>query len=187
MNTAEGASCPLETHVIARNVQMFLSRLPKKLQDPFRDQFRRVDTAVLDYYPALMPYLLAMDRAHVFATDVYGHYHLAGLFASFPSDMDGEIKRFGLRTGKFKIGDNEMYERNRTFVCQFLMELYGFPISSERRTSAALFSRRLHKLGERFLVRVLGQSDRTITTIWNNGENRPYPRVGKNRPCEARP
>ena len=179
VNTAEGASCPLETHVIARNVQMFLSRLPKKLQDPFRDQFRRVDTAVLDYYPALMPYLLAMDRAHVFATDVYGHYHLAGLFASFPSDMDGEIKRFGLRTGKFKIGDNEMYERNRTFVCQFLMELYGFPISSERRTSAALFSRRLHKLGERFLVRVLGQSDRTITTIWNNGENRPYPRVEK--------
>ena len=179
VNTAEGASCPLETHVIARNVQMFLSRLPKKLQDPFRDQFRRVDTAVLDYYPALMPYLLAMDRAHVFATDIYGHYHLAGLFASFPSDMDGEIKRFGLRTGKFKIGDNEMYERNRTFVCQFLMELYGFPISSERRTSAALFSRRLHKLGERFLVRVLGQSDRTITTIWNNGENRPYPRVEK--------
>ena len=179
VNTAEGASCPLGTHVIARNVQMFLSRLPKKLQDPFRDQFRRVDTAVLDYYPALMPYLLAMDRAHVFATDVYGHYHLAGLFASFPSDMDGEIKRFGLRTGKFKIGDNEMYERNRTFVCQFLMELYGFPISSERRTSAALFSRRLHKLGERFLVRVLGQSDRTITTIWNNGENRPYPRVEK--------
>ena len=92
VNTAEGASCPLETHVIARNVQMFLSRLPKKLQDPFRDQFRRVDTAVLDYYPALMPYLLAMDRAHVFATDVYGHYHLAGLFASFPSDMDGEIE-----------------------------------------------------------------------------------------------
>ena len=110
VNTAEGASCPLETHVIARNVQMFLSRLPKKLQDPFRDQFRRVDTAVLDYYPALMPYLLAMDRAHVFATDIYGHYHLAGLFASFPSDMDGEIKRFGLRTGKFKIGDNEMYD-----------------------------------------------------------------------------
>ncbi len=179
VNAAEGASCPLESHVIARNVQIFLSRLPKKLQDPFREQFRRVDTAVLDYYPSLMPYLLAMDRAHVFATDLYGHYHLAGLFASFPSDMDGEIKRFGMRIGKFKLGDNEMYERNRTFTCQFLMELYGFPISSERRTSAALFSRRLHKLGERFLIRVLGQSDRTITTIWNNGENRPYPRVEK--------
>ena len=179
VNSAEGESCPLESHVIARNVQIFLSRLPKKLQDPFREQFRRVDTAVLDYYPALMPYLLAMDRAHVFATDKYGHYHLAGIFASFPSDMDGEIKRFGLRAGKFRIGDNEVYERNRQFVCQFLMELYGFPIASERRTSAALFSRRLHKLGESFMVRVLGQSDRTITTIWNDGDNRPYPRVEK--------
>lgn len=179
VNAAEGASCPLETHVIARNVQTFLGRLPKKLQDPFREQFKRVDTAVLDYYPALLSYLTLMDRAHVFAADAIGHFHLAGLFASFPSDMDGEIKRFGLRAGKFKIGDNDMYERNRQFVCQFLMELYGFPISSERRTSAAMFSRRLHKMGERFLVRVLGQSDRTITTIWNNGENRPYPRVEK--------
>ncbi|MEG2004751.1 MAG: hypothetical protein RR014_01830, partial [Bilophila sp.] len=179
VNSAEGASCPLETHVIARNVQTFLGRLPKKLQDPFREKFKRVDTAVLDYYPALLAYLTLMDRAHVFAADSSGHFHLAGLFASFPSDMDGEIKRFGLRAGKFKIGDNEMYERNRQFVCQFLMELYGFPISSERRTSAAMFSRRLHKMGERFLVRVQGQSDRTITTIWNNGENRPYPRVEK--------
>ena len=72
-----------------------------------------------------------------------------------------------------------MYERNRPFVYQFLMELYGFPVASERRTSACLFARRLHKLGERFMIRVLGQSDRVITTIWNNGENRPYPRVEK--------
>ena len=34
-------------------------------------------------------------------------------------------------------------------------------------------------MGERFLIRVLGQSDRTITTIWNHGENRYYPRVEK--------
>ncbi len=179
VNSAEGACCPLETHVIARNVQTFQSRLPKALQEPFRNEFQRVDTALLDYYPALIPYIINMDRAHVFATDSYRHFHLAGLFASFPSDMDGELKRFGLRIGKFRLGDNEMYERNRLFVYQFLMELYGFPVASERRTSAALFARRLHKLGERFLVRVLGQSDRTITTIWNDGENRPYPRVEK--------
>lgn len=176
---AEGDSCPLETHVIARNVQTFMSRLPKKLQDKFRDEFRRVDVAVLDYYPALMSYLLDMDRAHVFAADPFGNFHLAGIFASFPSDIDGELKRFGLRIGKFKIGDNEMYERNRQFVYQFLMELYGFPVASERRTSAAIFARRLHNMGERFLIRVLGQSDRTITTIWNYGENRLYPRVEK--------
>lgn len=179
LSVAEGACCPLENHVIARNVQTFQSRLPKRLQDVFREAFHRVDTALLDYYPALMPYIINMDRAHVMATDHFRHFHLAGLFASFPSDMDGELKRFGLRIGKFRLGDNEMYERNRLFVYQFLMELYGFPVASERRTSAALFARRLHKLGERFMIRVLGQSDRTITTIWNNGENRPYPRVEK--------
>lgn len=179
MSSAEGAFCPLETHVIARNVQTFLARLPKKLQESFRGHFHRVDTAVLDYYPALLPFLLQMDRAHVFATDLFGHYHLAGIFASFPSDIDGELKRFGLRTGKFKLGDHAMYERNRLFIYQFLMELYGFPVASERRTSAALFARRLHKLGERFMIRVLGQSDRTISTIWNCGENRHYPLVEK--------
>ncbi len=179
ISTAQGPFCPLEYHVITRNMQTIMARLPKKLQEPFRDRFRRVDTAVLDCYPQLLPYLAAMDRAHVFASDTNGHFHLAGVFASFPSDMDGELKRFGLRIRKFRLGDNEMYERNRLFVYQFLMELYGFPIASERRTSAALFARRLHKLGEHFLVRVLGQSDRTITTIWNDGESRYYPRVEK--------
>lgn len=176
---AEGAFCPLEGQVIARNVQTMQSRLPKFMQDSFRARFSRVDTSVLDYYPALSPYLLAMDRAQVMATDSHGHFHLAGVFASFPSDLDNEIKRFGLRIGKFAVGDSEMYERNRLFVYQYLMELYGFPIVSERRTSSALFARRLHKMGERFLVRVLGQSDRTITTIYNDGENRHYPRVEK--------
>lgn len=179
VSAAQGPFCPLEYHVIMRNMQTFTARLPKKFQEPFREQFQRVDTAVLDCYPQLLPYLLNMDRAHVFAPDSNGHFHLAGVFASFPSDIDGEIKRFGLRIRKFRLGDNEMYERNRLFVYQFLMELYGFPIASERRTSAALFARRLHKLGERFLIRVLGQSDRTITTIWNDGENRYYPRVEK--------
>jgi hypothetical protein len=59
------------------------------------------------------------------------------------------------------------------------MELYGFPVASERRTSAALFARRLHKMGEKFLIRALGQSDRTLTTIWSNTSGRPYPRVEK--------
>ncbi len=179
ISAAQGPFCPLEYHVITRNMQTIMARLPKKLQEPFRDKFRRVDTAVLDCYPQLLPYLVAMDRGHVFAADTSGHFHLAGVFASFPSDIDGELKRFGLRIRKFRLGDNEMYERNRLFVYQFLMELYGFPIASERRTSAALFARRLHKLGERFLVRVLGQSDRTLTTIWNDGESRYYPRVEK--------
>lgn len=178
-SVAEGASCPLESQVIARNVQAMQTRLPKAFQESFRQRFGRFDTSVLDYYPALMPFLLAMDRAQVFALDSFGHFHLGGVYASFPSELDSEIKRFGMRIGKFDVGDNEMYERNRLFVYQYLMELYGFPIVSERRTSSALFARRLHKMGERFMIRVLGQSDRTITTMTGEGDSRPYPRVEK--------
>lgn len=176
---AQGPCCPLEGHVQNRNMQTFLMRLPKKMQEPFRETFKRRDVTTLDYLPELLPYLLHMDRAHVFAHDSFGHFYLGGIFASFPSDIDGELKRFGLRSGKFRLGDNELYDRNRLFIYQFLMELYGFPVASERRTSAALFARRLHKMGERFLVKVLGQSDRTITTIWNNGRHRHYPQVEK--------
>lgn len=169
----------LELKCIAHNIQTFLTRLPKNNQDAFKQRFQHVDISSLDYYPAILPYLCHMDRAHVFATDPLGYYYLAGIFGSFPSDIDGEIKRYGLKIRKFQLGNNSLYEQNRLFVYQFLMELYGFPVASERRTSAALFSRRLHKMGEHFMVRVLGQSDRVITTIWNNGGNRLYPRVEK--------
>ena len=179
LTTSEGASCPLEGPVIDRNVQTLAARLPRVLQEGFRQHFGRVDTSVLDYYPALMPYLLQLDRSHVLARDGFGHFHLAGIFASFPSDIDSELKRFGMRIGKFDYGDNEMYERNRMFVYQYLMELYGFPVVSERRTSSALFARKLHKMGENFMLRVLGQTDRTLTTYTSTGENRRYPSVDK--------
>jgi hypothetical protein len=153
-------------NAIAHNAQTFLARLPRPIHDDFRREFDGVDAASLNSYPALLPYIARMDRAHVLARDASGSFRLSGIYASFPSDADGEIKRFGLRAGKFRLGDNDLYERNRQFVCQYLMELYGFPIASERRTSAVMFARKLQQLGEQFLVRVLGQSDRVITTIW---------------------
>ena len=176
---ADGACCPLENQVIDLNIQTLASRLPRIHQDIFRQQFRYVDTVLLDNYPSLMPYLLNMDRAQVLAWDADKFFHLAGVFASFPSDIDSELKRFGIRIGKFVYGDSDMYERNRMFVYQYLMELYGFPIVSERRTSSALFARTLHKMGERFLLRVMGQTDRTLTTYISNGENRRYPMLEK--------
>ena len=176
---ADGVCCPLENQVIGQNVQTLASRLPRIHQDIFRQQFRYVDTVLLDNYPSLMPYLLNMDRAQVLAWDADKLFHLAGVFASFPSDIDSELKRFGIRIGKFVYGDSDMYERNRMFVYQYLMELYGFPIVSERRTSSALFARKLHKMGERFLLRVMGQTDRTLTTYLSNGENRRYPLLEK--------
>lgn len=174
-----GSSCPLENQVMEQNIQTLSTRLPRVCQDAFRQDFRSMDTTLLDSYPALLPYLLLMDRAQVFAWDADKLFHLAGVFASFPSDIDSELKRFGIRIGKFVYGDSQMYERNRMFVYQYLMELYGFPIVSERRTSSALFARKLHKMGERFLLRVMGQSDRTLTTYLSDGENRRYPQVEK--------
>ena len=58
------------------------------------------------------------------------------------------------------------------------MELYGFPIASERRTSAALFARRLSRLKEQYLIKVLGASDRTITSL-SGFEQKQYPLVEK--------
>lgn len=179
ISEGDGACCPLEHTVLALNLQTMAARLPRQHQEIFRQQFARTDTVLLDNYPQLMPYLLAMDRAHVLALGADRQFHLAGVFASFPSDIDSELKRFGMRIGKFAYGDSEMYERNRMFVYQYLMELYGFPIVSERRTSSALFARKLHKMGEHFLLRVQGQTDRTITTYLSCGENRRYPALEK--------
>lgn len=175
----DGTSCPLENQVVEQNLLTLSGRLSRNLQTEFRERFKSFDTSLLDHYPALLPYLLNMDRAQVMAWDSDKLFHLAGVFASFPSDIDSELKRFGMRIGKFAFGDSGMYERNRMFVYQFLMELYGFPIVSERRTSAALFARKLHKMGERFLLRVLGQTDRVLTTYISDGEESRYPRVEK--------
>ena len=180
-----GATCPLEGHVIERNLGTIIARLPKIVQDEFRQRFARLNTSMLEHYPLLLPYLLKMDRAQVMSFDATNHFHLAGINASFPSDIDGELKRYGMRIGKFSSGDNESYERNRLFVYQHLMELYGFPVVSERRTSSALFARKLHKMGEHFLLRVLGQSDRVITTYTHLGGNSPFPQLEKITLCRV--
>ncbi len=156
-----------------------LARIPKVMHDSFRSKFFKSNLTNLYTYPELLPYLALMDRGQVMAKKNDGDFYLAGVYASFPSDLDAEIKRFGVRVGKFRVDDDESYEYNRLFVYQFLMELYGFPIVSERRTSAALFARRLHKIGERFIIFVLGQSDRCLTVISNVEGHTLYPKVEK--------
>lgn len=160
-------------------LQTLISRIPKNAQEQLRQELTGKDITRLAHYTTLLPTLLHMERAHVLSLDSHGCFNLAGVYCSFPSDLDTELKRFGLRMGKFSVGDDALYEQNRLFVYQFLMELHGFPIVSERRTSAALFARRLHRLGERFLVRVLGQSDRTITTLYTCPEAKFFPKVEK--------
>lgn len=174
-----GGTCPLENAVQSQNLATIRSRLPRRAQEEFTNRFGDQDVTALDQYPELMRYLLMLDRAHILARGLSGEYYLAGTYASFPCDLDAELKRFGLKIGKFSPGDNAKYELNRLFTYQFLMELYGFPIASERRTSAALFARRLFRMGEKFFVRALGQTDRVITTLSSHYEGLRYPRVEK--------
>ncbi|MGE4536554.1 MAG: hypothetical protein AB7D37_05705 [Desulfovibrio sp.] len=171
--------CPLESSIFAQNTRAFCAHLPKSAQDQFRKGFTDVDVTSLENYAALLPTVLQMDRAHVMSLDSQNDFYLSGVYCSFPSYLDTELKRFGLNIKKFLVGDDRRYERHRNFVYQFLMELYGFPIVSERRTSSALFARRLFRMGEKFMVRVLGQTDRTITSLYSHPEARFYPRVEK--------
>lgn len=171
--------CPVETSIFGQNTRTFCSRLAKGVHDQFRRDFAEIDVTGLENYTALLPVILQMDRAHVMSFNNQDDFYLSGVYSSFPSSLDTELKRFGLNIKKFSVGDDRRYERNRNFVYQFLMELYGFPIVSERRTSAALFARRLFRMGEKFMVRVLGQSDRAITTLSSHPDARYYPVVEK--------
>jgi hypothetical protein len=174
----------VEDNVVSTNIRTYRSRLPKRHHPEFLKEFDGVDISAMKNYPKMLKFLLELERAHVLAQDSEGHFTLQGIYASLPSNLDSELKQFGLKIGKFKPGDNLMYECNRLFVYRFMMELHGFPIVSERRTSSAMFAIRLLRSGERFIVRVLGQSDRTITTMMSPSEETPkhlkkYPRVEK--------
>jgi hypothetical protein len=161
------------------NLEKLLPHLDRDYRATFKARFATRDLTDLAYYEEALDPLFHMDRAHVIARgSAQGEFRLLGVYASFPSDLDTELKTMGRRLGKFKEHDSASYERERDFVYQFLMELYGFPISAERRTSAALFARRLSRLKEQYLVKVLGSSDRTITSL-SGFEQKQYPLVEK--------
>ena len=177
---------PPDPGLAARNRQVLRWRMPRDRVPEAERIVGRKGLTAFDRYVRLLPYLFEMDRGHVLARDQENFFCLAGIFASFPSDLDGEIKRFGRAIGKFSSGDNQAYEEHRHFVYRFLMEQMGFAICGERHTSAALFSRRLMRRREHFAVKVLGQSDRTITTLTSQGVRRGLPRVEKVALVQAR-
>ncbi len=160
------------------NLDKIMPHLDRDLRPFLKHRFAARDLTKLAHYEELLEYLFHMDRAHVLARDAQGKFRLLGVYASFPSDLDIELKHLGHKLGKFKKLDSAAYEREREFVYQFLMELYGFPIAAERRTSAALFARKLSRLKEQYLIKVLGASDRTITSLCGFEQKR-YPLVEK--------
>lgn len=160
------------------NLDRIIPHLDRDLRPWFKQRFAAKDLTELDHYEELTEFLFHMDRAQVIAKDAAGDFRLLGVYGSFPSELDNELKTFGRRLGKFRKLDNAIYEREREFVYQFLMELYGFPIAAERRTSAALFARKLSRLKEQYLIKVLGSSDRTITSL-SGFDQKKYPLVEK--------
>jgi hypothetical protein len=163
---------------VRENLDKIVPHLDRDLRSVLKQQLGGRDITDLAHYPELVRFLVHMDRAHVMARDEAGDFRLLGVYASFPSDLDNELKALGRSLGKFKKLDSASYEREREFVYQFLMELYGFPIASERRTSGALFARRLSRIKEQYLIKVLGASDRTITSL-SGFEQKRYPLVEK--------
>jgi hypothetical protein len=160
------------------NLDKITPHLDRDLRPGFKQLFAGKDLTDLAHYQDLTKFLFHMDRAQVIAKDEYSDFRLLGVYGSFPSDLDTELKTFGRRLGKFKKLDSHTYEKEREFVYQFLMELYGFPIAAERRTSAALFARKLSRMKEQYLIKVLGCSDRTITSL-SGFEQKMYPLVEK--------
>ena len=160
------------------NLDKIVPHLDRHLRSLFRSSFMGRDLTDLVCYQELLRYLFHMDRAQVIARDARGVFRLLGVYASFPSDLNTELKAFGKDLGKFKKLDSAVYESERYFVYQFLMELYGFPIAAERRTSAALFARKLSRLRQSYLIKVLGASDRTITSL-TGFDQKKYPLVEK--------
>lgn len=170
---------PVDAKRGAQNRAILRDRLPRDQVPAMDELLGRRPVTGLGRYIWVLPFLFKMDRGHVISRNDGGRFHMSGVFASLPSDLDGEIKRFGRNIGKFKKGDNQAYAKNRSFVYRFLMEQSGFPICGERHTSAALFSRRLMRRRERFLLKVLGTSDRTITTFSSDGARRGLPSLEK--------
>jgi hypothetical protein len=160
------------------NLDRIIPHLDRDLRPSFKQRFLNKDITSLAHYEELLKYLFHMDRAQVIARDGNGDFRLLGVYGSFPSDLDNELKAFGCSLGKFKKQDNAKYEKEREFVYQYLMELYGLPIASERRTSAALFARKLSRQKEQYLIKVLGQSDRTITSM-SGFDQKMFPLVEK--------
>lgn len=177
MLPAEGS--PPDPSIAAQNRQTLRERLPRNLVPELDKFLGRKSPTPFYRYTVLLPLLFEMDRGHLISRGPQGSFHLGGIFASFPSDLDGEIKRFGRQIGKFIPGDNDSYAENRQFVYRFLMEQSGFAICGERHTSAALFARRLMRRKESFAIKVLGHSDRTITTLTSLNGKTGLPQVQK--------
>ncbi len=106
--------CLLRDHVFASNINTLASRLPRAARPKFSQEFAATDVSGLCGISgafALHSCKWTGPRCFPGITSII--FIFPAFFASFPSDIDSELKRFGLRIGKFVNGDSTTYERNR--------------------------------------------------------------------------
>src|SRR5512135_3409702 len=85
------------------NLDRIMPHLDRDRRAVFRARFTPRDLTGLTYYEEVVEFLFHMDRAHVIARDApQGDFRLLGVYASFPSDLDTELKALGRKLGKFK-------------------------------------------------------------------------------------
>ncbi len=178
VNTAEGASAFWKTHVIARNVQMILRRLPKN-----SGSLSVINSGAGYRRARYLPRADAVPAGDGIGPtcsprNVYGATttSLGFSFHSRPT-WTARLSGSGLRTGSSRSATKRNVMNARRLSCQFLMELVWFSLSSDagprRRFFPGVAQARRAVTG----CACSGSRTGDVTDIWNNGENRPYPRV----------
>ncbi|CAO0823437.1 hypothetical protein DFAR_360012 [Desulfarculales bacterium] len=107
---------PTNSTRAAQSRVLIRDRLPRNQLTGFEQAMGRRAVTRFSCYNQLLFHLFKMDRGYVLSRDPSGAIHLAGIFASFPSGLDGEIKRYGRQGSNFSQGDNDLYAANRLFV-----------------------------------------------------------------------
>ena len=143
----------------------------QKPGDPFRIS-SGVDTAVLDYYPALMLYLLAMEKPTC-SLRTFIALPLRGFSLHSRPTWTARSLRFGLRTGKFKIGETKCTNATVRLFKPVFNGTYGFPFPRTPDLGGRFFPAFVQALGERFRCACSGSptDDHNHLEQW---ENWPY-------------
>ena len=84
---------PVDVKRAAHNRRIIRQRLPRDQVPKMDKDLGRKALTPFSRYVLLLPHLLNMDRGHVIAREKTAGFGTLGVFASFPSDLDGEIKK----------------------------------------------------------------------------------------------
>ena len=130
-------------------------------------------------YPALLPTLLQMDGAQVLSWDNEHNFHLSGVSPPFLLISTSELKRFGLRIGKFVNGDSNNL-MSATAFCLSIPD-GAFTVFRLSRSGApqARFCPQTPQNGREIPAARARPDGSHLTTYISDGSHSRYPKVEK--------